>query len=452
MFQLQGDQTIKNKFEELHNDLEYNVTRIWQRRSVATAVDLVYHTAMQFEFQSQPVKRGWGELLIIGDSGQAKTTLVERLMQHYTLGALYSGESSKRTGLVHASSQNNGSWFLVWGAFPLNDGGLITLDELSGLDEHTLSELSDVRSSGIAKVNGVITAETNARTRAIYISNPRNGRPLNTETYGVNAIIKLFGKAEDVRRLDLAVAVASNDIAAELINLDVTELPPVEHKYTSEICKDRVLWAWSRAASQIKFTPEATRLILTKATEMGKSYSSRVPLVEAADQRIKIARLSIAAAACVVSTDETFEHIVVKPEHVSFVVDFLNEIYNDKSMGYGKMSEQEHERSDTSDDNMTRLRKAFMLLQVLDLNALAKALYDMPYFDRFSLEDRTGLEGTDVRQIIKFMLDNSLVSRVNKGRDYMRLPIATQLLESMIEHPFTQAEINAVRKAMYAEV
>lgn len=452
MFQLQPGQTIKQKFEEIHKDLEYNVTRIWQRRSVATAVDLVYHTVLQFDFQGQPVRRGWGELLIIGDSGQAKTTLVERIMSHYALGALYSGESSRRTGLVHSTQQSNGTWFLVWGAYPLNDGGLITLDELSGIDENTLSEMSDVRSSGIAKVNSVITAETNARTRAIFISNPRNGRQLNTETYGVTAILKLFGKAEDVRRLDLAIAVASNDVDAELINLDVTELQPVPAVYTSDICKNRVLWAWSRRSDEVEFTQEATKLILTRATEMGRRYSSKVPLVEAADQRLKIARLSIAAAACVASTDEMFEKIIVKPEHVEFVVDFMNETYATPSMGYDKFSNQEIEKSDTSDDNMTRLRKSFMLLSVLDVNALAKAMYDMPYFDRFALEDRTGLEGTDVRQVIKFMLDNSLVTRVNKGRDYMRLPIGTKLFENMVDNPMTKDEVNAARKELYTEV
>ena len=120
-------------------------------------------------------------------------------MHHYRLGELHSGESSRRTGLVYNMQQNNKRWFLVWGAFPLNDGGLIAIDELSGLSEEDLAILSDVRSSGIAKATGVITAETTSRTRAIYISNPRNGRPLNSETYGVNAVLKLMGKAEDVQ-------------------------------------------------------------------------------------------------------------------------------------------------------------------------------------------------------------------------------------------------------------
>jgi hypothetical protein len=229
LFRCREGQSIHDKFDEIHKDLERNVTYVWERRNVAFAVDLVYHTAMNFYFQEQYVTRGWGELLIIGDSGQAKTTLVERLMRHYRLGELHSGESSKRTGLVYNIQQNNKRWFLVWGAFPLNDGGLITLDELSGLSEDDFAQMSDVRSSGLAKSTGVITAETTSRTRAIYISNPRNGRQLNSETYGVNAVLKLMGKAEDVRRLDIALSVASGDVDPALVNKSLKDLPTIPH-------------------------------------------------------------------------------------------------------------------------------------------------------------------------------------------------------------------------------
>jgi hypothetical protein len=191
------------------------------------AVDLVYHSVISFIFQEQPVKRGWAECLIIGDSGQAKTTLVERLMQHYKSGELLSGESSKRTGLVYNLQQtgSKGNWSLMWGAMPLNDGGLLTVDELSGMSEDDLAKMSDVRSSGIAKATGVVTAETTSRTRMIFISNPRNGRQLRAENYGVSAVLKLWGKAEDVRRLDFAIAVASGEVDSDIVNKSISDIP-----------------------------------------------------------------------------------------------------------------------------------------------------------------------------------------------------------------------------------
>ena len=448
MFKQKPGQSVREKFDEIHADLERNVTYIWERRNVAFAVDLIYHTVLNFYFQEQFVKRGWGELLIIGDSGQAKTTIVERLMQHYRLGELHSGESSKRTGLVYNMQQTNKRWFLVWGAFPLNDGGLVTIDELSGLSEEDLGVMSDVRSSGIAKATGVITAETTSRTRAIFISNPRNGRPLNSETYGVNSVLKLMGKAEDVRRLDLAMAVASGDVDPSLVNKSLKDIPEVPHVYTSDACNTRVLWAWSRKPDDVIFTPEATERILECATEMGKQYSSKVPIVEAADQRIKIARLSVAAACCVFSSDDSGEKVIVLPEHVDFVVDFMNELYHSKSFGYDKMSEQDSLTSDTSADNISRLRATFLTLPIMDFNEMVSILYQLPYFSRATLEDYTGLPKDDLRMLLKFMTTNSLVDKV-RG-DYRRLPLGTELLENMVNKAITKEEIDIARRDYYS--
>ena len=447
IFQVAPGQTIKSKFAEIHKDLERNVTFIWERRDIAYAVDLIYHTVLSFYFQNQFINRGWGELLIIGDTGQAKTTVVERIMCHYRLGELHSGESSKRTGLVYSIQQSNKRWFLVWGAFPLNDGGLVTLDELSGLSEDDLAKMSDVRSSGVAKATGVITAETNARTRAIYISNPRNGRHLNTETFGVQAILKLFGKTEDVRRLDLAIAVASGDVDPSVSNRKISEMQPVPHVYTSDLCNTRAMWAWSRRPDNIKFEEEAVDLILKLAIEMGNKYSSVIPIVEAADQRLKIARLAIACACCVFSTDNGID-VIVKKEHVQFVVDFMNKLYCSKSMGYDRLSDKDKDNTDASDEKLKALRKEYLCLPALDHNEMASILYSLPYFSRFTLEDYTGLQKDELRALVKFLTNRHLVEKV-RG-DYRRYPLGTDFFVSILNNPITKEEILEARKEFYS--
>lgn len=440
--------SIQEKFDEINRDLERNITYIWERREVATAVDLVFHTVMHFNFQEQYVKKGWGELLIIGDSGQAKTTLVERIMTHYRLGELHSGESTKRTGLTYSLQQSGSGWFLVWGALPLNDGGLVTIDELSGIDETTLSTMSDIRSSGIAKVTGVITSETTARTRLIFISNPKNGRQLNAETHGVNAILKLFGKAEDVRRLDLAVTVASGDVDVSLVNKSISEMPEVEHRYTSDLCNLRVLWAWSRSTDDIVITKEASKLILEKAIEMGNRYSSKIPLVEAADQRLKIARLSVSCAACMFSTSNGND-LVVQPEHVEFVVNFLNEVYSKKSMGYDLLSSIEKDTSDVSGNKMSDMRKEFLRLPSHNHKELAATLYSLPYFSRQTLEDYTGLNIEELKSLIKFLTTNHIVDKYKT--DFRRQPLGTAFLQDLVNNDITEEEVKEARKNYYSE-
>lgn len=453
VFQCAPGQTVKEKFDEIHKDLERNVTYIWDRRKVAYAVDLVYHTAISFVFQEQPVKRGWAECLIIGDSGQAKTTLVERLMAHYRAGELLSGESSRRTGLVYSLQQasSKGNWTLMWGAMPLNDGGLLTVDELSGMAEDDLAKMSDVRSSGIAKATGVVTAETTARTRMIFISNPRNGRQLKAESYGVSAILKLWGKAEDVRRLDFAVAVASGEVDTKVVNRAVSEMPPVEHSYSTDRCKLRVMWAWSRRPENIRFTPEATAKILEYAEAMGKKYSSRIPLVEPADQRLKLARLSVSAAACVYSTDESGQDVVIKPEHVEFVYEYLQSVYDQRAMGYDRFSADEFENSDTTDAAMQRLRNNFISIPFVsrEIPEIVKALYQMPYFNRNTLEDATGLDRDELKNLLQFLISNSIIEKA--GQDYKRTPMGLSFIEQMLLDPPTDSEIKEARARRFSK-
>jgi hypothetical protein len=208
-----------------------------------------------------------------------------------------------------------------------------------------------------------------------------------------------------------------------------------------------VLWAWSRKPEDIKFTAEATEHILAKATEMGARYSSKVPVVEAADQRIKIARMAVATACCVFSTG-TGEDVIVKPEHVDFVVDFMNEIYSAKSFGYDKLSDQDMVTSDTSEDNIKKLRSIFLTLPIMDFNEMAGILYQLPYFSRMTLEDYTGLSKDDLKMLLKFMTNQHLVDKV-KG-DYRRLPLGTELLENLVNNPVTKQEVDAARKSFYS--
>lgn len=440
-------QTVASKMREIHTDLERNVTYVWERKAVAYATDLVYHSVLSFKFQEQLVKRGWCECLIIGDSGQAKTTLVERLMQHYGAGELLNGESTKRTGLVYNIKQAGDAWMLNWGAMPLNDGGLLTIDELSGMPTEDLAKMSDVRSSGIAKATGVVTGETLARTRMIFISNPRSGRQLKSEAYGVSAILKLFGAAEDVRRLDFAVGVASGDVPMELVNRTVSSFEAVPHKYTSELCKKRVLWAWSRHVDDIDFTEEAVEKILDCASKMGIKYSSRIPLVEAADQRIKLARLAVSAACCMFSTEDG-ETVIVKPEHVDFVFQYLNTVYDARALNYDKFSAADFETNDTSDAAMKHLRDEFVALPIAtkEIEEVAAALCQLHQrCTRNSIIDTTGLDPDEIRALLPFLIKNSIIEPASDGSAYYKTAVGREFLESILLNPPTASEIEAIR-------
>lgn len=250
-----------------------------------------------------------------------------------------------------------------------------------------------------------------------------------------------------MRRLDLALAVASGDVEAELINRHIADMPEIKHVYTSELCNFRTMWSWSRSPDDVEITPEALKCILDNATLMGKKYSAKIPLVEAADQRLKLARLSISVAALLFSTDEKAKKVIVTEEHVKFIVTYLDRIYAKSSFAYDRFSEDDTTNSDCSNDRVGTLRKKFCGLPLTDVNEIAETLRVLPYLDRQTISDYTGLVQADIMPLIRFLTSEHLIERCKGG--YRRTPVGMILFDDIKKHPITKDELGKARNAAY---
>jgi MCM2/3/5 family protein len=338
-FQPSRGQSVRRKFEEIAEDLTYNITRIYGREDIIMAIDLAFHSVLGFEFQGKPVAKAWADVLIIGDTRTGKTETAQSMIYHYKLGEMTVGENTSFAGLIGGLKQDVGKrWAITWGKIPLNNGRLLAIDEASGLPLETIAAMSGIRSNGIAEMTKIQQQRTMARTRLIWISNPRADKGMSQYAHGVEAVRDLFGRPEDIARLDFAISSATNEVPMGVINAETHKAVP--HVYTSDLCRTMVLWAWSRSPDQISFEPDATRCVLDLATEQSERYSSAagLPLVEGGNHRIKLAKMAAAAAARTFSTDDTGERVIVKPEHVEFVADFLDEIYDKASLDYSGWS------------------------------------------------------------------------------------------------------------------
>ena len=426
IFQRKSKQSVAAKFEEIHDDLAANVTRVWGRHRIATAIDLVYHTALGFYFQEALVHKGWGELLIIGDSGQAKSTLAAELRRHYQAGELINGEAASRTGLVYSLQESDNRWMLTWGRIPLNDRRLLFIDEFGGVPQNQIAEMSGLRTSGIAEVTKVVSARTAARTRLVFMSNPRTGRPIATYDYAVQAIAgrwELIDKMEDVRRFDFAVCCRSGEVSEEIINRK--EFPEVHHRFTNSLCNLLVRWTWSRKAEDIEFSAEATEAILDHAVAFSRKYHSSIPLVEAADQRLKFARLAVGCAARLFSTDEGGERILVEKEHVEFVVQMLDECYH--SLDYDTYSEAEYRATRIPDKKAKEIEAEFKDLP--DWEELRSLLLSTRYFRRRELEDMMGYDQDTAKHVVRFLSSHQLIESTTGG--YRKREFFIQMLKEM---------------------
>jgi hypothetical protein len=306
--------------------------------------------------------------------------------------------------------QTQKTWSITWGKFPLNDRRFLVIDELSGLPQEAIARMSGVRSSGVAEIIKIQTERTLARVRTLWMSNPRGRRPLAAFNSGIDAVQDLIGQPEDIARFDFALTVATNEVPLSVIN--AARRQPVRHVYTSNLCNRLIYWAWSRKPDQVLFVDGAEVACLETATWLSRKYVA--PLVEGAEQRIKVARLAVAVAARVFSSTADGECVVVTPEHVEFVKTYLDSIYSKPSMAFDI-----HSRAKLLDREIADVNEVQERFDQLpdDLRSL---LADAPSFIAADLQDYAGLSRDAAIELASFLVRKRCIRKGKFG--YYKLP------------------------------
>jgi len=332
---------LDKKLNEIYDDLEDNVTRIFMRKKLHLVCDLVYHSVLFFSIEDNRLEKGWVEALVLGDSAQGKTETSKRLMEYYKLGVRVECKNASTAGLLGGvqSLGGNSRWFVTWGIIPTHDRRLVILEELKGASVEVISKLTDMRSSGVAEIPKIEKRKTFARTRLLAISNPRKDMPISTYSYGIYAIKELIGSLEDVRRFDMGLIVSAEEIDQKFVNNLSANKSKHENIHTSDLCRNLILWAWTRKPYEILIDESIKKEITFSANKLCEEYTDIIPLVDRGSMRLKIARLSIALAARTFSCDEEDYHIlVVRKCHVEYITRLLEKIYSSKIFGYKDMT------------------------------------------------------------------------------------------------------------------
>ena len=431
IFQVQPGESVLDRLNVLLDDLTNNVTRIYKRDETLLATLLTYHSVLTFDFQEQRLKRGWLETILIGDSGQGKTALVQEFNEFAGLGELASGESSSRTGLIYRLEQLGERWFITWGKYPLNDRRLLIIDEISGLREEDLGKMTESRQTGVLKVDRAVNAETNARTRLLFMTNPRGGKQLSYYTHGIEALKSIFPEAADIRRLDLAIFLATKDVDKTILNK--TWERPKEKLIESDVMKNSVLWAWSRKPEQVVFEDDAMAMILETAGYLGDKYGAAedIPLVSPADQRIKLARLCVALAALLHSTDANHELVIVKQEHVLFIRDFLELVFDAKNCRYRDYANNAREETDLEADEADTVRRELSRLDKEDHLSVSQEVLELfrrnDVLKAQELQDMTGHTREIVNPRLAVLAKYNFLKRTREG--FRKMPKFIEFLE-----------------------
>jgi len=392
------------KLRHISDQLAAHVTHIVGRPEMHALMDLTFHSALGFTFSHRFESRGWLDALIIGDTRTGKSEAAAGLVKHYGVGEIIGGEMASVAGIIGGAQQLSGKndWMITWGAMPLNDRRLVVLDEASGLSHEDISNLSDVRGSGVARITKIVSEAAHARARMLWLSNPRNAK-MSDFTYGVDAIRPLIGNNEDIARFDLAMSVSQGDVSASIINR-----PPKGGTlaYPSIACHTLILWVWTRQPDQIIWAGHTEQAILDAANDMGKRYVEDPPLIQAANIRLKIARVAVALAARLFSTDDSYQNVVVKPEHVTDAVEFMDRIYRMGTFGYAERSLERIAARDAAIENVDEIREF-----INQRPGLATFLRSQPKFRRQDLEEVLDISRQEANTVINTLWEARMVRK-----------------------------------------
>lgn len=424
-------ESLEKKLNQIHDDLGNNPLRVYFRNDMNLIADLAFHSVLEIPFDGRTV-RGWVDVLIVGDSGQAKTSMVDGLIAHYGVGIKKDCKNATIPGLLATTRRGlSGQYIVCAGAIPQSDRQLIVLEEFKGIQQDVLQKLTEVRSSGMLSVTKAAQGEFLARVRLIVMSNPKSTRPVRDYSFGTEILSELIPSLEDIRRFDAAIILSSDDIDPSKLSARRLNPTKVPHTFTAELCRELIIWAWTRTPAQVQISRESFGMILSLARTLQDEFTDALPLVDST-MALKLAKLSTALAARTFSTNEgdcAGEFVVVRPCHVAFVAATLRRIYSQPAFGYNAYSE--------SLKRVTGFQEKVVDYAIRDLG-LARSLVELArHHDRISATDVGNWIGaTDYSQanaIISLLSRCGALSRVDNtagaGAVYMKTPQFNEYLK-----------------------
>lgn len=432
------DEVKKNldKFRELEGTVPERINKLTEMvkafigyngyNKLIEAVDLSYHTVLEFNFGTFKNVRGYLDTLIVAESRVGKSSTAEALQRLYGLGAFTSlaGNSATIPGIIGGSTKVNGNYQTRAGLIPMNHRGLVIFEELAKCNSNLVRELTDIRSSNqvrIARVSGVLTLP--ALVRMITLTNVKNTgskiKPINSYPNGIDILVDLIGSPEDIARYDLMLILG--DQGNKIVDPFWEPVTPFE----PEAYQTRIRWVWSRTIDQIIIDKEVGKHILDRCNELNKTYDSHIKIFGTEAWK-KVARLAIAMAGYLVSTDTSYEKIIVTKEHVDAAVEYLIDCYDNPTFKLKEYVQMEQLYNTIDDEGVKLLQELYnqnpsIMLQLERLsstnkqNLMAATGLDSELYNKFMQRLTQGLfiqyEGYDIIPTQRFRLGMSKINR-----------------------------------------
>jgi hypothetical protein len=317
---------IDKYLDDRWRDISCNVTKVFGRRDVFVAVDLLFHSVTDFTIGGK-MRRGWLDISLIGDTRTGKSQTLRGFSDWLGLGAVHSAvDNISRAGLIMGSDRQG---MLRPGLMTKSHRKLLALDEFHWMvpnrrlgEDHPMSWLQSARDEG--KVFGIKIYGDRvlpAKVRLATISNWANSRR-RTFAYPCQHLLWLYGSPETLSRLDFGVTVEGPP--------SQDSLDEVPQQWTSTLAKSLVLRAWAQDAGQVKIDDNAIDLAFELAGLWSEMYAyDRLPLYTPEEKPYSILRIATAVAnICFSSFDGDVYSVHVKEVHVRWAAEWLKKVWH----------------------------------------------------------------------------------------------------------------------------
>lgn len=380
------------------------------------AILLTYCSVTEIPWQGGVLK-GWLDTMCIGDTRTGKSQMAQKFVKAVGMGGYINGENARRTGVIGGVQRFGDSWVVTWGAIPMNDRGLLMIDEASGLEVEDIKDLSSTRSSGAVTLNKIVKGEARARTRLLWFSNPRSGRNLSDFYWrGFGAFQEFIPVMEDQARFDLVLSAAREDV--DILNgIDVethVNLSPWQALFSL---------AWSITADDIKISKEVKQCVRDTAKALNETLGGG-PLVVGVAVHEKLLRLSCAFAIACGAYDLKNNVLELTTKHVKFAREFLEWTLNKPSMGYGDYIREFKRAQQKRADNMQFVRT------LIAVHPAIKALLTATSFKGYQFQEILGIEKNESSKIMSDLITRGLL-RPGSGASYIPDKLLMEIAKQM---------------------
>lgn len=387
---------------------------IEERPDLFGAILLTYCSVTEIPWQMGLIK-GWLDVMVIGDTRTGKSQMAQRFVKSLGMGAYINGENARSTGVIGGVQRFGDSWVVTWGAIPMNDKGLLVIDEASGLDVEDVKNLSSTRSSGAVTLNKIVKGEARARTRLLWLSNPRSGKNLSDFYWkGYGAFQEFIPVVEDQARFDLVLSAAREDVDI-LVGFDNTTPPNVD------VFRNLIKLAWNLPSDNIKFQDGFAKIMRTYVRNLNDKYGGG-PLVVGVAVHEKLLRLSCAFA--ILCGDVNNNSITVTEKHLRYAVEFFTYTLEKDSFGYNTYIKEFKRSQNKKSENMDFIRG------LITLHPALKTLLSSSGFKGYQFQEILGIDRADSSKMMSDLITRGLL-RITSGATYvpdkMLMDVAKQM-------------------------